>query len=347
MRDTLSESLKNLKINKTRHLRATAVMLILSLIVTTDVFWTLRQTGITMAGDATCGIEEHTHDEECIEKTLVCALSEEGHTHTDDCYTTQLIDTHTEAILTCDLTDEAHEHTDDCYTTQDIESYGEPVLICELSEEPHTHTDDCYEIKYICGKEEHTHSLECYSDENADVETPLDWQGMFAGYCTGNLSKDLVTVAESQIGYTESERNFQIDDDGNRHGYTRYGAWYGAPYSDWSAIFVSFCLNYAGSNSSETPFNIGANAMASAWEGIGKYAAAADHTPQSGDLVFFSDNTVGIVTEVYGYTIHVVKGDVDNAVATLELLMTDASVVGWGLTSSSNSEMNNDGATSE
>lgn len=86
MRDTLSESLKKLKSNKTRHLRTTAIMLILSLIVTTNVFWTLRQTGITMAGDAACGIEEHKHDEECIEKTLVCPLSEEGHGHTDDCY---------------------------------------------------------------------------------------------------------------------------------------------------------------------------------------------------------------------------------------------------------------------
>ena len=34
--------------------------------------------------------------------------------------------------------------------------------------------------------------------------------------------------------------------EGVRRGYTRYGAWYGMPYSDWSAMFVSFCLHYAG-----------------------------------------------------------------------------------------------------
>lgn len=393
MRDTLSESLKKLKSDKTRHLRTAAIMLILSLIVTTNVFWSLRQTGIALAGDAACGIEEHRHTEECIAKTLVCPLSEDGHIHTDDCYAAQLTDVHTEAVLTCDLTDEPHEHTDacyetrhvdgydetilscdsteeahthddscytvthmdgydesvlvcgltvqphvhtdDCYTVQTVEAYEQPLLICDLSEEPHTHTDDCWEITYICGKEEHTHSIECYSDENADVETPLDWQEMFDGYSTGDLPKDLVNIAKSQIGYTESERNFQIDDDGNRHGYTRYGAWYGAPYSDWSAMFVSFCLNYAGSDPSETPFNIGANAMASAWAELGKYAAAREYTPQSGDLVFFSDHTVGIVTEIYGYTIHVVMGDTDDAVAALELLMTDPSITGWGLTDGS------------
>lgn len=348
MRDTLNETLKKLRSGKIRHLRITAVILILSLIVTTDVFWAMRKTGITMVGDASCGIEEHKHDEECIEKTLICTLSEEGHIHTDDCYRTERIDAYAESVLTCDITDDTHEHTDDCYSMQTVDAREDQVLICELSEKSHTHTDDCYKITYICGKEEHTHSIECYSDENADAETPLDWQEMFAGYSSGNLPKDLVTVAKSQIGYAESERNFQMDEDGNRKGYTRYGAWYGAPYSDWSAMFVSFCLNYAGSDSSETPFNIGAVAMASAWEKVGKYASVTDdYTPSSGDLVFFSDNTVGIVTEVYGYTIHIVKGDVENAVASLELLMTDASITGWGLTSGSAPETNAEETTED
>ena len=59
---------------------------------------------------------------------------------------------------------------------------------------------------------------------------------------TGDMRKDLIGVALTQVGYTESERNFTVDDEGNRHGYSRYGAWYGVPYADWSAIFVSFCL---------------------------------------------------------------------------------------------------------
>ena len=203
MRDIINESLKELQSHKTRHVRMTAILLILSLIVSTNVFWMMRKTGITMAGDAACGIEEHIHD------------------------------------------------------------------------------------------------IECYSDENADVEAQLDWQEMFAGHVTGNLAKDLVTIAESQIGYTESERNFQIDKEGRRNGYTRYGAWYGAPYSDWSAMFVSFCLHYAGSDTANTPYNIGANSMATLWEQIGRYELASEYTPVSGDLVFFSDNTVGIVSGVF------------------------------------------------
>ena len=60
---------------------------------------------------------------------------------------------------------------------------------------------------------------------------------------TGDQRKDIVGVALTQVGYTESVRNFEVDDTGIRHGYTRYGDWYGVPYSDWSATFVSFCLH--------------------------------------------------------------------------------------------------------
>ena len=40
-------------------------LLILSLLVTLAVFWSLKLTGITMAGEAFCGMDEHTHDDTC------------------------------------------------------------------------------------------------------------------------------------------------------------------------------------------------------------------------------------------------------------------------------------------
>lgn len=52
-------------------------------------------------------------------------------------------------------------------------------------------------------------------------------------------------MAESQLGYAASTRNYIVDEAGGMHGYTRYGAWYGSPYGEWCAMFASFCLHYA------------------------------------------------------------------------------------------------------
>ena len=44
-----------------------AVLPIISLFVVIGVFWWLKLIGITMAGEAFCGMEEHTHFRECFE----------------------------------------------------------------------------------------------------------------------------------------------------------------------------------------------------------------------------------------------------------------------------------------
>lgn len=255
MKDILGEKLRKLRKIKIRKSRMIAVLLVLSLIVSFDVFWWLRQPGLTLAGDADCGITEHTHDEHC------------------------------------------------------------------HSEEP------------PCTLIEHTHDISCYSDETADVETQLDWQKMFEDYpYTGDLRSDLVGIAKTQVGYKESAQNFLVGSDGVRRGYNRYGAWYGTPYSDWSALFVSYCLHYAGADASKTPGNTGANSMAETWKTLGKYASANEYTPVAGDLVFFNNNTVGIVTESHSAIFHYIQGDKDGAVQSNATAITDSSVAGWGIT---------------
>ncbi|MBO5725779.1 MAG: hypothetical protein J6S00_01800 [Clostridia bacterium] len=200
---------------------------------------------------------------------------------------------------------------------------------CKIIE--HTHTSECSENG--CQLKEHVHTVECYSDETADVESKLDWEKMFAKYpYTGNLRKDLVGVAKTQVGYSESRFNFMVDDDGVRRGYTRYGAWYGAPYNDWSAMFVSYCLNYAGADTNQFPTNSGAFSMAMLWQKQGKFMEAGQYKPVSGDLIFFDDNTVGIVTEVYNTTCYVVRGDIDDTVCGGLVFLGDKSIYGWGIT---------------
>ena len=222
---------------------------------------------------------------------------------------------------------ETHTHSDDCYEILDTDT----ILICSLTEEPHIHTDECYNNALICSNTEHIHTFDCYSDDTADVETQLDWQAMFDGYPTGDLRADLVSIAKSQIGYAESERNFEVDSEGVRHGYTRYGAWYGAPYSDWSAMFVSFCLNYAGSDSCDTPFNIGANTMRQLWMDKGRFAEPNEYSPEYGDLIFFIDNSVGMVSSVNYDVLTVIHGDVENVVVEHNIMDYDESIIGYGV----------------
>lgn len=273
MQDIISERLDKLEYERKRFMRVTSILMVFSVVVSIWVFWVLRRPGITLVGDADCGIEEHTHSDECFSR----------------------------------------------------------VLLCEQTEENHVHDDSCFGEQTDCTKKEHVHVIGCYSDENADTETALDWQTMLEGYASGNLPSDLVAVARSQIGYTESERNFVVDSEGIRRGYTRYGAWYGVPYNDWSAVFVSFCLHYAGSSNEETPYNTGADSMMLSWKIAQRFAEAGEYSPDFGDLVFFDDNTVGIVSEVYGRTVCVIKGDADNSVAVIELLDSDSSIKGWGM----------------
>ena len=255
MRDILGESLRKLRKIRVRKTRMIAILLVLSLVVSMDVFWWLRQPGLTLAGDADCGITEHTHDAGC--------------------------------------------------------RNGENP--CELVE--------------------HIHDISCYSDDTADVETQLDWQKMFEDYpYTGDLRSDLAGIAKTQAGYTESKRNFHVGSDGIRRGYNRYGAWYGTPYTDWSAIFVSYCLHYAGADPRVTPGNTGANSMAAAWKRLGKYASVGAYTPAAGDLVFFKNNTVGIVTETHTSAFSFIRGDTDGTVQGDAITLADPSIAGWGIT---------------
>ncbi len=200
--------------------------------------------------------------------------------------------------------------------------------------EEHQHTEDCMQQDVlICTVSEHIHKAECYSDPKADTETSLDWQNMFANYpYTGVVREDLVGIAKTQVGYTESQLNFEAGDDGVRRGYTRYGAWYGAPYNDWSAMFVSFCLNFAGADCSVFPNSSGAAMMAELWKTHEKYIPAGDYVPQSGDIVFFNNNTVGIITEIFNTNFYVIRGDVQNKVTNDMMSLNDPSIVGWGCT---------------
>ncbi len=229
---------------------------ILSLIVILLVFWSLKLTGIGIAGEAFCGKEEHIHSEECIDCTI----------------------------------------------------------------------------------EEHTHIASCYSDITADIETSDDWEMSLSDMTRGPTTKEnMVLVAESQLGVKESTLNFQVDANGVRRGITRYGQWYGNPYGDWSAMFVSFCLEYAGAT--DMPMNAGPESMRLEWEKAGLYKPKDERSPESGNIVFLSKgentgqsaNAVAVIVGVDDTSITVIEGDLDNTVAKTQYSLNDNVVMGYGL----------------
>lgn len=243
---------------------------VLAAIVVFTTTYALIIPAITENAVAHCGMEEHTHTDECYGDVLVCELEEgEGHVHTDECYeivrtlVCELEEseghTHTEECydeegnLVCELEEsEGHTHTDACYET-------EKNLVCELEEcEAHTHTEECYEHKLVCELEEHTHCTQCYSDFDADLENEISWSAAVSrAKLTGDWNEDIIAVAKTQLGYTESAKNYLVSVDENDaeilKGYTRYGAWYNTlgltdedmSYADWNTLFVSFCIRKA------------------------------------------------------------------------------------------------------
>ena len=281
--------LEQLKINsKDRH-SLWKIVTSLSLVVVLVVFWSLKLTGIGIAGEAFCGMQEHTHGDSCLQKTLICTQTE-----------------------------------------------TEPSAP-EESIEPHVHTDTCYEMTVICQQQTHTHIESCYSDITADIETADDWEMTLADMARGPTTKDnVVLVAQSQLGYTESTLNFQVDDQGIRRGITRYGQWYGNPYGDWSAMFVSFCLHYAGAE--DLPMNAGPEAMRLEWEDAGRYKAASETTASVGDLLFLrnggeaaSASAVAVITQVSEQSLTVIQGNLNDAVTEVTYDLTDPAILGYGL----------------
>lgn len=218
----------------------------------------------------TCLEEEHVHGDDCFDPedgSLICEQFE--HVHDDSCYTTDY-------ELVCGLEDgELVEELNSAYTAVaafEAPVAAKPVVVSPVIEAPiHYHTDDCYEEVLTCGLEEHHHTVNCLADPLADVEDESEWLAKTSTSLSGDWSADLLTVAQSQLGYTQSEKNFEVDaDDGVtvRH-YTRYGEWYGNPYGEWDVMFLSYCLNYAGIPQSAIPQRAGVLALRSDLRGAG------------------------------------------------------------------------------
>ena len=342
MQDDLLEQARSRAAVQTRRRKRRIWVAGLCCAVAAATTYALTRPALTMTQQTFCGQEAHTHDESCYETILICGQDEQlpveqptPHVHTEDCYAARL-------VLVCGQEEsEEHTHTEDCCQTQ-------YELICPLEEgeaedEPeipaHVHTDACYETRLICEKPEHTHSLSCYADAQADLESASVWEQTIPQTLSGQWRADVVAVAESQLGYAASTRNYIVDEAGGMHGYTRYGAWYGSPYGEWCAMFASFCLHYAGVPEDSIPAQAGCIRWVEQLQALGRYAAAGAAAPQPGDLVFFDTGSdgyadhVALVAEVSadGASLTTIEGNVGGCVVRKQHALDEAGLLGFGI----------------
>ena len=240
----------------------------------------------------TCLEEEHVHDDDCFDPedgSLICEKFE--HTHDESCYTT-------EYELTCglqegELVEQVVEPTQSAALA--AMAVAEPVALAPMVDtvEPiyHHHTDACYEEVLTCPLPEHHHTVACLSDTTA-TETPEEWQASTAGVeMTGDWNEDLLSVAKTQLGYEQSEKNFEIDpaDGVTLRYYTRYGDSYNNPYGVWDVMFLTYCLKYASIPADIIPQEASVLALRSSMAGMDWLLDGEDgNAAAEGDIVIYN-----------------------------------------------------------
>lgn len=255
----------------------------------------------------------HEHTEDCYTEVQTLTCTEEEHVHGDDCFDPE------DGSLICDKFE--HTHDESCYTTEYeltcgleegelVEQVVEPTQSAELAAmavaepvalapavdtvEPiyHHHTDACYEEVLTCPLPEHHHTVACLSDTSADIETPEEWQAANAeAVMTGNWDEDLLSVAKTQLGYEQSEKNFEIDpaDGVTLRYYSRYGQSYGNAYGEWDVMFLSYCLKYAGIPQSAIPQEASVLALRSSMSDMDWLLDGEDGSAANvGDIVIYN-----------------------------------------------------------
>lgn len=139
---------------------------------------------------------------------------------------------------------------------------------------------------------------------------------------TGNQAQDIVGIAETQVGYYEGS-----------NGYTKYGDWYGMPNADWCAMFVSWCADQAGVDSSVFQKFALCSAGADYFISQGNFHYSGSYIPQAGDLIFYSSYGniyhVGLVTGSDGYNVYSIEGNYNEAVSNVSYSLSYGDIMGY------------------
>ena len=169
-----------------------------------------------------------------------------------------------------------------------------------------------------------------------EYEPKEKWDASVSGvHLSGDWATDLIAIARTQLGYTESKVNFVIEG-GAKRGYSRYGHWYGTPHADWCTMFIGFCLEYAGIPKEDYPAYGGCSQYMNYFQRAGAWVEdETTYTPRPGDLVFFNwhgqqnPEHAGIVTGVSSSGIVTIEGNRNNQVLEASYAIDDPFIVAY------------------
>ena len=139
---------------------------------------------------------------------------------------------------------------------------------------------------------------------------------------SGDQASDIVGIAQTQLGYSEGY-----------DGYTKYGDWYGLPNSDWCAMFVSWCADQAGVDTSTFPKFALCSAGADWFISQGRFQYSGSYAPKAGDLIFYSSYGdiyhVGLVTGSDDSNVYSIEGNYCEAVYNVSYPLSYGDILGY------------------
>lgn len=171
----------------------------------------------------------------------------------------------------------------------------------------------------------------------------------------GYTAKQLVAIAEAEIGYHEKASNSSLDgktaNSGNKN-FTKYGRdLFNAGFfngnkngADWCAQFPTWCVwKLTSKNKKKTEYILCVGGDLSAGCGFAlkyyKSAGRFDKTPKVGDQIFFKYNLndtsytadhTGIVVRVTDKLIETIEGNSGNEVRRKVYQFNDKTIIGYG-----------------
>ncbi len=132
---------------------------------------------------------------------------------------------------------------------------------------------------------------------------------------------ELIKKAQGEIGYKEGNNNN-----------TKYGKAYGLNYNPWCMMFVWWCANQVGINSSIIPKTASCPNAYKWFKNKGQVIKNSD--VKKGDIVFFTWNNsnnadhVGIVEKVEGNIFTTIEGNKNDAVGRRQVSKTNSCIYG-------------------
>ena len=186
------------------------------------------------------------------------------------------------------------------------------------------------------GKAHGSASIEVTGDPQ-HIEYPETWEATLKNVqLTGDMKSDIIAVAKSQLGYTADQSSFRIDGYG-KHFYSRYGEWYGAPYSEWCVMFISFCLNYANVPKEAVSREGGCIGLIDYLKSNDAFRAPdSGYIPEKADFILMDyqgkgiPTHAGIVEQTVDGTVYTIEGNTTKGVAEKSYSLSDPQIIGFG-----------------